>query len=190
MKSIQDVRKENINSLIDRDFDGVQTRLAERMGTQANLVNRWARGQKAIGDTVARKIEAAANKPRNWLDIDHSLAQPDLPAAGPSDIEGIAADNLARWMKESDQLSTQAKLHRASGVAQITISRLLNKEVSVSLSTLDAIASAFGRHGYEMLIPVNDTATINYDHSRYRSLPTEEKDKIESYIKFVITQIQ
>lgn len=29
MKSIQDIRKQNINDIIDRDFNGVQTRLAE-----------------------------------------------------------------------------------------------------------------------------------------------------------------
>ena len=70
MKSIQDVRRQNLNDLIDREFNGVQTRMAEKLGTQANLVNRWALGKKVIGDQVARKIEAAANKPRNWLDID------------------------------------------------------------------------------------------------------------------------
>ena len=51
MKSIQDIRRQNINDIIDRDFNGVQTRLAEKLGTQANLVNRWARGQKVVGDT-------------------------------------------------------------------------------------------------------------------------------------------
>ncbi|MBI6263898.1 transcriptional regulator, partial [Proteus mirabilis] len=74
MKSIQDVRRQNLNDLIDREFNGVQTRMAEKLGTQANLVNRWALGKKVIGDQVARKIEAAANKPRNWLDIDRSLS--------------------------------------------------------------------------------------------------------------------
>lgn len=79
MKSIQDIRRQNINDIIDRDFNGVQTRLAEKLGTQANLVNRWARGQKVVGDTVARKIEKAANKPSNWLDVDHSLSAVAIP---------------------------------------------------------------------------------------------------------------
>jgi hypothetical protein len=50
MKSIQDVRRQNLNDLIDREFNGVQTRMAEKLGTQANLVNRWALGKKVIGD--------------------------------------------------------------------------------------------------------------------------------------------
>lgn len=91
-------------------------------------------------------------------------------------------------MSESRDLSTQGKLHRASGVAQVTISRLLNNEVSVSISTLENVASAFGRHGYELLIHPHDPATINYDRSRYALLPETEKAKIESYIEFVISQ--
>jgi transcriptional regulator with XRE-family HTH domain len=186
MKSIQDVRRQNLNDLIDREFNGVQTRMAEKLGTQANLVNRWALGKKVIGDQVARKIEAAANKPRNWLDIDRSLSQEGFQPVGPSDIGQLAAHNLERWMSESRDLSTQGKLHRASGVAQVTISRLLNNEVSVSISTLENVASAFGRHGYELLIHPHDPATINYDRSRYALLPETEKAKIESNIKGLV----
>lgn len=188
MKSIRDVRRQNLNDLIDREFNGVQTRMAEKLGTQANLVNRWALGKKVIGDQVARKIEAAANKPRNWLDIDRSLSQEGFQPVGPSDIGQLAAHNLERWMSESRDLSTQGKLHRASGVARVTISRLLNNEVSVSISTTENVASAFGRHGYELLIHPHDPATINYDRSRYALLPETEKAKIESYIEFVINQ--
>ena len=144
---------------------------------QANLVNRWALGKKVIGDQVARKIEAAANKPRNWLDIDHSLSQEGFQPVGPSDIGQLAAHNLERWMSKSRDLSTQGKLHRASGVAQVTISRLLNNEVSVSISTLENVASAFGRHGYELLIHPHDPATINYDRFALRIVTRNRESK-------------
>lgn len=188
MKSIQEIRIKNLSDLIDREFNGIQTRLAERMETQANLVNRWVLGKKVIGDQVARKIEAAGNKPRNWLDIDHSLSQEGYSPIGPSDIGLLAAHNLERWMRESRDLSSQGKLHRASGIAQATINRMLNNEVSVSIATLETLAAAFGRHGYELLIHPQDPAAINYDRSRYASLPESEKSKIESYIDFVIVQ--
>lgn len=188
MKSIQDVRRQNLRDLIDREFDGVQTRLAERLATQANLVNRWVLGKKVIGDQVARKIETAANKPRNWLDIDRSLTLDSFTPVGPTDIGVIAAHNLERWMRESDELNSQGKLQRASGISQNTVSRMLNNEVSVSVSTLEAIASAFGRHGYELLIHPQDQSAIKYDRSRYALLPQSEKDKIESYIEFVLSQ--
>ncbi|SBA31214.1 helix-turn-helix domain-containing protein [Citrobacter amalonaticus] len=188
MKSIQDVRRQNLKDLIDREFNGVQTRLAERMNTQANLVNRWVLGKKIIGDQVARKIEAAANKPRNWLDIDRSLTLDSFVPVGPTDIGIIAAHNLERWMRESDNLTSQGKIERASGISQNTVSRMLNNEVSVSISTLESIASAFGRHGYELLIHPHDPEAIRYDRPNYGLLPEAEKNKIESYIEFVISQ--
>ena len=188
MKSIQDIRIQNLTDLIDREFNGVQTRLAERMETPANLVNRWVLGKKVIGDQVARKIETAANKPRNWLDIDHSLSQEGYSPIGPSDIGLLAAHNLERWMRESDNLSSQGKLFKASGVAQSSINRMLNNEVSVSIATLEALAAAFGRHGYELLVHPRDPANIRYDRKKYAELPGSEKDKIESYINFVISQ--
>lgn len=188
MKSIQDVRRQNLKELIDREFNGVQTRLAERMETPANLVNRWVLGKKIIGDQVARKIETAVNKPRNWLDIDRSLTQEGYQPTGPSDIGLIASHNLQRWMSESEELTTQGRLQRASGISQNTVSRMLNNEVSVSISTLEAIASAFGRRGYELLMHPQDQSSIKYDRARYESLPKSEKDKIESYIEFVLSQ--
>lgn len=188
MKSIQDVRRQNLKELIDREFNGVQTRLAERMETPANLVNRWVLGKKIIGDQVARKIETSANKPRNWLDIDRTLTLDSYTPVGPTDIGIIAAHNLERWMRESDDLNSQGKLHRASGISQNTVSRMLNNEVSVSISTLESIASAFGRRGYELLMHPQDQSSIKYDRARYESLPKSEKDKIESYIEFVLSQ--
>lgn len=91
-------------------------------------------------------------------------------------------------MRESDDLNSQGKLHRASGISQNTVSRMLNNEVSVSISTLESIASAFGRRGYELLMHPQDQSSIKYDRARYESLPKSEKDKIESYIEFVLSQ--
>ncbi|MGV3930492.1 helix-turn-helix domain-containing protein [Citrobacter braakii] len=189
MKSIQDVRRENLKDLITREFNGVQSRLAERLETQPNLVNRWSRGGKVIGDQVARKIEKAGNKPTNWLDIDHSLTASAIPEDyEPSDTGELAARNLQAWMQDNRELSTQGKLAKASGVAQATINRMLNNEASVSISTLESIAAAFGRRGYELLISPRDPASISYDRMKYALLPESEKDKIESYIDFVISQ--
>lgn len=189
MKSIQDVRRENLKDLITREFNGVQSRLAERLETQPNLVNRWSRGGKVIGDQVARKIEKAGNKPTNWLDIDHSLTAAAIPEDyEPSDTGELAARNLQAWMQDNRELSTQGKLAKASGVAQATINRMLNNEASVSISTLESIAAAFGRRGYELLISPRDPSSISYDRMKYALLPESEKDKIESYIDFVISQ--
>ncbi len=79
--------------------------------------------QKVIGDQVARKIEAAANKPRTGLisiarflrKVFSLSAQAHWSAGGSQ--PGTLDERKPRPL-------TQGKLHRASGVAQVTISRL------------------------------------------------------------------
>ncbi len=187
MKSIRDVRRQNLNDLIDREFNGVQTRMAEKLGTQANLVNRWALGKKVIGDRVARKLKRPPINPVTGLiSIARFLRK----------VFSLSAQaTLASWRLTTGTLDerkprpfntgkTSPRIRRSP----VTISRLLNNEVSVSISTTENVASAFGRHGYELLIHPHDPATINYDRSRYALLPETEKAKIESYIEFVINQ--
>ncbi|MEH4963379.1 helix-turn-helix domain-containing protein [Escherichia coli] len=189
MKSIHDIRRDNLKDLIDREFNGVQSRLAERMEIEPNLVSRWSNNKKKIGDTVARKIEKAGNKPTNWLDVDHYFAmQDDVAQMDAGQIGEVAAHNLKTWMGSNRELSSQQKLAEASGISQASINRMLRNEVSITIANLDAIAAAFGRRGYELLIPPNDPATINYDRSRYALLPEAEKDNIKNFIDFVMVK--
>ncbi|MBO0256071.1 helix-turn-helix domain-containing protein [Escherichia coli] len=189
MKSIHDIRRDNLKDLIDREFNGVQSRLAERMEIEPNLVSRWSNNKKKIGDTVARKIEKAGNKPTNWLDVDHYFAmQDDVAKMDAGQIGEVAAHNLKAWMGSNRELSSQQKLAEASGISQASINRMLRNEVSITIANLDAIAAAFGRRGYELLIPPNDPATINYDRSRYALLPEAEKENIKNFIDFVMVK--
>ncbi|MDH8222600.1 XRE family transcriptional regulator, partial [Klebsiella pneumoniae] len=64
MKSIYDIRRDNLNEIIRKDFDNTQLRFAERLKKSANLVNRWSKGTKNIGASVAREIEAFTRKER------------------------------------------------------------------------------------------------------------------------------
>lgn len=189
MKSIHDVRRENLKDVIDREFNGVQSRLAERMGTQPNLINRWVNGKKIVGDQSARKIEKAANKPTNWLDIDHNLVIREKESdVDTSDACMLAAHNLRAWMSDNRDLSSQKKLADKAGLSQSSINRMLRNETTITIANLDAIAAAFGRRGYELLIPPDDPSVIKYDRSRYALLPKSEKEKVESFIDFVMTQ--
>ncbi|EJO9548332.1 helix-turn-helix transcriptional regulator [Cronobacter sakazakii] len=190
MKSIYDIRRENLSDILRRDFDGKQSRLAERMGIQPNLVSRWENGVKNIGSNSARRIEEAARRDSHWLDVDHELAQ--LAATDDSDevstdIGTLAASTLRTWMEQSGQMSQQ-RVADASGVSQATINRFLRQEASITLNNLAAIAEAFGRRAYEMILPKNDASLIEYDHSRYAALPEQEKAKIRSFIEFVMSQ--
>lgn len=190
MKSINDIRRDNLRDIIDRDFNRTQSRLAERLECQPNLVSRWVKGVKTIGDSVARKIEKAANKPTYWLDVDHylSVAAGTEQEAASSEIGLVVAGNLQRWMDSNRALSSQQKVAEAAGVSQATVNRLLRNEASISINNLESIAQAFGRRAYELIVPPGDNSVINYDHSNYALLPEIEKAKIESYIEFILSQ--
>lgn len=189
MKSINDIRRENLRDIIDRDFNGTQSRLAERMTIQANLVSRWVKGHKNIGDNAARKIERVAGRPSNWMDFDHILSVPHAHEENEDsgEIGLIVAANLKKWMESNRTLSSQQKVAAASGVSQATINRLLRNEASITIGNMAAIAAAFGRRAYELAVAPGDTSIIRYDHSRYALLPPAEKEKISSYIEFVLS---
>ncbi|HGV3509237.1 TPA: helix-turn-helix domain-containing protein [Klebsiella michiganensis] len=189
MKSIHDIRRENLKDLITTDFGGVQSRLSERMGIQSNLVNRWVNGKKVIGDASARKIETAARRQTNWLDVDHKLStMDDVDDVAFGDVREIVVHNLKQWMSNNQELSSQQRLADASGVSQPSINRILRNEVSANVAHLEAIATAFGRKTYELLLPQDGRAAIKYDHEQFALLPHGEKEKIESFIDFVIEQ--
>jgi DNA-binding transcriptional regulator YdaS (Cro superfamily) len=190
MKSISDVRRENLISIIDRDYQGNQSLAARAIGVRSNLVNRWC-GEKGIGAKSARRIEEATVRPKYWLDTDHSTHETFYPDETLMHEAGIvAAANLAKWMKASRTLNTQARLSEKSGVSQATINRLLTGEAGISIKNLSLITAAFGRQTYEMLIPDNDSRNIPYDRVAYAALPQSEKDSILSFIEFVIKQNQ
>lgn len=195
MKSINDIRRENLRDIINRNFDGRQVRLAERLEINANVISRWLKpatdkNHKAIGDTVARKLEVAANKPKFWIDRDHIMALAAGAASEQEETEvgAIVANNLEMWMNNSRDLSSQAKVGTAAGVGQSTVNRVLSREGNVTINSLEAIASAFGRRGYELLLKPKDPTLINYDRSQLAQLSSEDKAKIESFIEFVMQQ--
>ncbi|WP_145548514.1 helix-turn-helix domain-containing protein [Yersinia massiliensis] len=197
MKSINDIRRDNLRDIINSDFEGKQVRLANAMKLTPNLVSRWLKpsfdtNSKNIGDAAARKIEETARKPKYWLDTDHVMAI----AAGDSDdgviteIGEVAAHNLEMWMLGNRDLKSQARVAEKAGVSQSTVNRLLKKEASISINNLASIASVFGRRPYELLVPPRDESLITYDRSQYAKLPNEEKAKIESFIEFILSQNQ
>lgn len=189
MKSIHDIRRENLKDLINTDFGGVQSRLSERMEIQSNLVNRWVNGKKPVGDAAARKIEQAARRQTNWLDVDHQLSTIDeVENIAYGDVRELVGHNIKQWMRAHPELSSQQRLADACGVSQPTINRILRNDVSANIAHLEAIAGAFGRKAYELLIPQDGRAAIKYDHEHFALLPQSEKEKIESFIDFVVEQ--
>lgn len=76
MKSIEQIRRENLQYLIIELFDGKQVKFANAMDIrQPNYVSRMVTGKKGIGDDMCRRIEALCDKPVNWMDNDHEYHQ-------------------------------------------------------------------------------------------------------------------
>jgi len=84
MLDIQQIRRINTARIVDENFGGVNRRLADRLNElrnpdegviQASYITRIlkpdASGARKIGNQTARRIEAAAGKPLNWLDQEH-----------------------------------------------------------------------------------------------------------------------
>lgn len=190
MKSISDVRRENLISIIDRDYEGNQSLAARALGVQSNLVSRWC-NEKGIGAKSARRIEEVTRRPKYWLDTDHTQHEPVRLSEDSvliHEVGLLVSGNLTRWMKASKTLNTQARLAEKSGVSQATINRLLVGEAGISVKNLSLITTAFGRQAYEILIPEGDIRNIDYDRERYGQLPQAEKEKISAFITFVMAQ--
>lgn len=194
MKSIYDIRRENLNEIIRRDFDDTQLRFAERVKRPQNLVNRWCTGIKNIGPNAARLIEEAARKERFWLDVDHELSfiQADNFVKSIEDgewtVEKQAAATLNAWMRRHPDMTSEKKVADAAGVGAATVNRIMKAEVSTTIGVLSSLARAFGHEAYEMILPVGAPGIIEYDHGTYAALPQEEKNKITSFINFVFEQ--
>jgi len=72
MMNIYDIRRENLRLLVDVNFLGSQTKLANKVGVGPNLISRLLSGNPAqaqrMGHKLARRIEAALGVTENWMD--------------------------------------------------------------------------------------------------------------------------
>ncbi|PLB89544.1 XRE family transcriptional regulator, partial [Klebsiella pneumoniae] len=105
-------------------------------------------------------------------------------------VEKQAAFTLGVWMGQHPDLNSEKKVSEAAGIGQATVNRILNCEGSTSIGVLSAIARAFGRDAYELILPPGNAGLIDYDHHEYAGLPQEEKNKITAFIKFIVSQNQ
>ena len=77
MRSIRDIRKDNLKYIIDTRFSGVVNRTARAIGVQQSQIARvFAKGEyrRNVGDGLARKIEEALSLEDGWLDQEHAAS--------------------------------------------------------------------------------------------------------------------
>lgn len=194
MKSIKDIRKDNLIYVIEKHYDGKQKNLADVLGCAPNVISRYlsADGLKShrdLSEPVARKIEYLTRLPKYWMDKDHL----STPAEGisneleraPTAIGQILGDNITTYMMV-DGIKSQAQLSVKSGLGQSTINRIIKNETSATVDSLEAVANALGRKPYELLMSPQDDDILHYDHKKFAELPWNEKEKIQDFIEFVI----
>lgn len=94
-----DERKENrrlrLIQILNEQFQGKQALLAEHTGISPNLISRYVRGAKGIGEDMRDKIEDCCGKPRGWMDESETAMGRQvgfaLAAAAAAPVAGIAA---------------------------------------------------------------------------------------------------
>lgn len=107
---IRDIRRQNLNTLLEREFAGVrgaQSRMAEKLNKPQNFISRCLasperKGAKTIGEDFAREIETAFGLQRYALDILGMMAEP---------VDDGSAENNK---KEDNVLSADFSRSRAS----------------------------------------------------------------------------
>ncbi|VVD76623.1 LexA family transcriptional repressor [Pandoraea eparura] len=104
----------------------------------------------------------------------------------PTKLQALLAKNVREQMSLRPHLNTQVKLSTKAGVTQSTVGRILRGEVSPLLSNVEAVADALGVSVTSLLVEPHERDEIQYDREAYARLPESEKEKIQSYIAFVI----
>lgn len=114
MHAVEDIRRANLLLLIQEA--GSAARLAALSGLAAPYISQVSRavlnskgkGVRVMGPDVARRLEVKMNKPRGWMDTDHSA----LNLA--SDLNGREGQlvGLFRLLAEADQAHLINELSR------------------------------------------------------------------------------
>ena len=66
---IKEIRIENLNLLLESNS---RKNLAESMGySDTNYINQICKGHGSFGSATARRIEAAIQLPKGWMDVRH-----------------------------------------------------------------------------------------------------------------------
>ncbi|GEM_PF-5468793 len=75
---IYEIRRRNLDRIIEEDFGANRSELARAMGKHENSLGRFFTESdyaRNIGSAVAREIEQAAKRPEGWMDTEHLDAE-------------------------------------------------------------------------------------------------------------------
>ncbi|NBM55622.1 XRE family transcriptional regulator [Proteus sp. G2669] len=193
VRSIAEIRRDNLIYIIERYYNGKQKLLADALGVAPSMISRYLspkglKSHRELTDPMSRKVEYVTRISKYWMDVDHlkeGHAGSEKEEYIPTEIGKILSDNITTFML-NDGIKSRVKLSVDSGLAQSTVNRIINCEASATAESIDAIAKAMDRQAYELLIPKNDKSAINYDRKAYSKLPLSEQISIQNFIEFII----
>lgn len=100
----------------------------------------------------------------------------------------VLAERL-RDLMATTPLTSQHKVGHASGVAQSTIGRIANGEVSATLDNIEAIAAAFGVSPVALLTaPADASGALATLAALLEPLPHAALEQVLGYVRFVAVQ--
>ncbi len=79
--AIQDTRRANLRWLIENEFDGINVRLASKVGLDPSQISRALK--LGMGDRLARRVESNTGKPAGWMDEVHLFSTARAQDLGP-----------------------------------------------------------------------------------------------------------
>lgn len=132
MKNIEEIRRDNLLRVIEEDFDGVKSRLAEALGVQPAQITRYfveGTHGRNVGSDIARRIESITARPEGWMDAEH-LDTELLEKA----ISGVEA--LLSKLKFDVDAKRRAKLIRIAYEDSLAAGRVELKQVRVIVGAM------------------------------------------------------
>ena len=78
MKSIDEIRRQNMRKLVTEQCNGVLKEFAAAAGVQPGQASHLNTGFRNIGDNIARRIENAFALEKGWMDRDHDEVASEL----------------------------------------------------------------------------------------------------------------
>lgn len=108
MKSIEQIRRENLREVIASRFNGSQTAAAAALGKdRPTQINHWLGGMKNMSSASARSIEKTLGLGSFWLDTEHIPPNVGAPDTGQEDalIKRLLPDdkgNVIAWERPDD----------------------------------------------------------------------------------------
>lgn len=187
MKSIAEIRKDNLIYIIERYYNGKQKLLADALGVAPSMISRYLspkdlKSHRELTDPMSRKIEYVTRISKYWMDVDHlkeGHAESEKEEYIPTEIGKILSDNITTFML-NDGIKSRVKLSVDSGLAQSTVNRIINCEASATAESIDAIAKAMGRQAYELLILKMIKALLTMIEEPIQNFPPANKPLLKT----------